>query len=239
MHPISKHTPVSRRERPAKPALSREWIVAAAVSVIDEEGLERLTMRRLAAALDTGPASLYVYVRNTGELHAAVLDELLGSVDVRVRVRGGSWRDRLVAVLVSYVEVLYAHPALARAAIFTRPSGPNALGLWEALLALLDEGGVAPGDAAWGVDLLLQTATATAAEHGTRDAASGVEEDDALAEAIREVSPATHPHLAAASGELFSGEPAARLAWSFAAVINGVLTTPRQPPSNTTVDAEG
>jgi len=43
-----------------------------------EEGLERVTMRRLAAALDTGPSSLYVYVRNTAELHAAVLDELLG-----------------------------------------------------------------------------------------------------------------------------------------------------------------
>src|SRR6267154_655953 len=66
---------VSRRERPAKPALTREGIVAAAVGVMQAEGLDRVTMRRLAQELDTGPASLYVYVRNTAELHAAMLEQ--------------------------------------------------------------------------------------------------------------------------------------------------------------------
>ena len=56
--------------------------MAAAVEILQAEGLERVTMRRLAEKLDTGPASLYVYVRNTDELHAAILDELLGSVDL-------------------------------------------------------------------------------------------------------------------------------------------------------------
>ena len=53
-----------------------------------------MTMRRLADELDTGAASLYVYVRNTAELHAAVLDELLGSVELsRRRGTGRSgWR---------------------------------------------------------------------------------------------------------------------------------------------------
>ena len=73
-------TPRSRRERPAKPALTREGIVAAAVAVLRAEGLRKVTMRRLAEELDTGPASLYVYVRNAAELHAAILDELLGTV---------------------------------------------------------------------------------------------------------------------------------------------------------------
>ena len=75
--------PVSRRERPSKPALTREGVVATAVELLRDEGLERVTMRRLADELDTGPASLYVYVRNTAELHAAILDELLGGVDLR------------------------------------------------------------------------------------------------------------------------------------------------------------
>jgi len=73
---------VSRRERPAKPALTREGIVAAAVAVMQAEGLDRVTMRRIANDLDTGPASLYVYVRNTAELHAAMLEELLSQVDL-------------------------------------------------------------------------------------------------------------------------------------------------------------
>ncbi|MFD6620080.1 TetR family transcriptional regulator, partial [Streptomyces albidoflavus] len=51
-------TPQSRRERPAKPALTREGIIDAAVLIMEEEGLQRVTMRRLAQALDTGPASL-------------------------------------------------------------------------------------------------------------------------------------------------------------------------------------
>jgi hypothetical protein len=46
--------PISRREPPAKKALSREAIVEAALAILTEEGADALTMRRLAAALDTG-----------------------------------------------------------------------------------------------------------------------------------------------------------------------------------------
>ena len=72
--------PVSRRDRPAKAPLSRGAVVAAGMRIMREDGLERLTMRRLAAELDTGPASLYVYVDNMAELHGALLDELLSEV---------------------------------------------------------------------------------------------------------------------------------------------------------------
>jgi len=54
-HPVR-----GRRERPAKPPLSREWIVAETITIMRTEGLEKATMRRVAQALDTGPASLYV-----------------------------------------------------------------------------------------------------------------------------------------------------------------------------------
>ena len=87
--------PISRRERPAKPALSRRWIVDTAVRIMRAEGLDKVTMRRLAQELDTGPASLYVYVANTAELHAAVLDDLLGQVDLSGAEGGDGWRDQL------------------------------------------------------------------------------------------------------------------------------------------------
>ena len=63
--------------------------MATAVELVRAEGLAKVTMRRLAQELDTGAASLYVYVRNTAELHAAVLDELLGV--------GGARADRGLA----------------------------------------------------------------------------------------------------------------------------------------------
>ncbi|MEV7010501.1 TetR/AcrR family transcriptional regulator [Streptosporangium sp. NPDC051022] len=221
-------TPRSRRERPAKPALTRAGIIAAAVEIMRDEGLRRVTMRRLAEELDTGPASLYVYVRNTAELHAAILDELLGAVDLGPVRAEGDWRERLEAVLTSCVTVLLEYPGLAQSALVARPSGTHYLALIEALLALLDEGGVPAGQAAWGVDLLLQYATATAAEHAAGDRAADTRQEwDAFTRALRGVSGRTHPHIAALAGDLLSGPPPARLSWGFHMLINGISHTPR------------
>jgi AcrR family transcriptional regulator len=224
----------SRRERPAKPALTRAGIVATAVALMRTEGLAKVTMRRLAQELDTGPASLYVYVRNTAELHAAVLDERLGTVDLGPADNAAEdWRERLVQILTAYTDLLHEHPGLARSALVARPSGERYLALLEALLSLLDEGGVPPDRAAWAVDLLLLLATATAAEHATRardlDARDDKAEWDALTEALRGATTATHPHLAALGTALLSGSGEARSAWGFRVLINGVLQTPRPP----------
>lgn len=220
--------PRSRRERPAKPALTGPGIVATAVEIMRGEGLGRVTMRRLAQELDTGPASLYVYFRNTAELHAAVLDELLGEVDLRAKAGSGDWRDRLISVLTSYIEVLYAHPSLARAALVVRPHGEHYLDLVETVLSILHEGGLDTGRAAWGLDILLQFATVSAAEHGTRDEDPevGREQDTAAVRALRAVDQQRYPRTAAARDELFSGTPDARLAWQFQVLLNGVLNTP-------------
>ncbi|MFD6423465.1 TetR/AcrR family transcriptional regulator [Streptomyces sp. NPDC060198] len=221
-------TPRSRRERPAKPALSHAGIVEAAVRIMRAEGLQRVTMRRLATELDTGPASLYVYFGNTAELHAAILEEYLGAVDLGPVTEAGDWRERLVQVLGSYTGVLFEHPSLARSALVARPTGANYLALVEAVLALLDEGGVPGGQAAWGVDVLLQLATAAAAEQATRgEADSAEEEHDALVGALRGASAETYPRIAALGDDLFSGTPQERLGWMFRAVVNGALTTPR------------
>jgi len=221
-----KREPVSRRERPAKPALSRRAIVAAALGLVRSADSDGLTMRRLAAELDTGAASLYVYFEDIDELYAAVLDELLGTIGFG---RGrGPWQKRLVSLLASYTEVLTAYPALAKTALFTRPSGANSVRLWEALLALLDEGAIGGRDAAWTVDLLLQRATATAAEQGVRDRDSRTDAADArVEEVIHHVSPKDHPHLAALSEQLFTGTPTIRLIWSFEVLLAGLLATPR------------
>ncbi|MEV7422125.1 TetR/AcrR family transcriptional regulator [Streptomyces sp. NPDC091212] len=216
--------PRSRRERPAKPALSRAVIVAAAMEITRAEGLRKVTMRRLARELDTGPASLYVYVSNTAALHAAILDEFLGTVEAPAE---GEWHERLEGLLTAYTAVLLAHPGLAASALVARPGGPCYLALLETLLRLLDEGGVAAGRAAWGVDALLLYATATAAEHAGRDGADDERDDwDALTRAIDAVDERTHPRIAALGSALLSGAPRERLTWGFRALINGIARTP-------------
>lgn len=224
--------PRSRRERPAKPALTYEGIVATAVRLMQSEGLQRVTMRRLAQELDTGAASLYVYVANTAELHAAILEELLGAVDLGpARADGGAdgdWRDRLATLLGSYTGVLLEHPSLAHSALVARPSGPHYLALVEAVLELLHQGGVPDAQAAWGVDVLLQVATATAAEQSARRRAAAAEdEQNALVDALRLAPAQTYPRIAAIGPDLHSGTPGQRLSWIFRMVINGARATPR------------
>lgn len=219
----------SRRERPAKPALSREAIVAETIRITREEGLDRATMRRVAAALDTGPASLYVYVANTAELRAAVLDELLAPLHVRP---DGDWQMRLEALLSDYAGVLFARPGLARAALVLRSTGPNTVRLWDRVLGLLIEGGIEPHRASWGVDLLLQQVTANAAEHSepaTGDVDSPADDEaewDALTRSVRTADPSRAPHVAAHADVLLSGSPVQRTTWAVRALLAGIAATP-------------
>lgn len=221
-----RRVPVSRRNRPAKPPLTRQGIVTLAVRILREEGLERATMRRLAAELDTGPASLYVYFHNAAELHGAVLDQLLSELDLHPAASGFDWRDRLVELLASYAELLVAHPSLARSVLALRPSGPNYLRLVDSVLTLLRAGGVPARQAAWGVDLLLAQATSIGAEQGTRGESTGTdEEEDALSVVVSEVSAQDFPSIAGVAGDLLSGTGEQRTRWGFAVLIQGIATT--------------
>ncbi|TDU05900.1 TetR family transcriptional regulator [Streptomyces sp. 846.5] len=222
----ARREPISRRERPAKPALTRAGIVATGVRVMRAEGLGRVTMRRLATELDTGPASLYVYLDSVSELHAAILEEMLGEVDLGPVTAAGGWRERIDGILGSYSRVLDENPGLARSALVARPAGPNYLSLLEALLTLLDEGGVPDAQAAWGVDLLLQNATASAVEHPGPEAAPGSEEWNALAAALEEASPTRTPRVAALGLQLLSGSPQERRKWAIRTLLDGTMHTP-------------
>lgn len=222
---------ISRRERPAKPALSRRWIVETAVRIMRTEGLEKVTMRRLAQELDTGPASLYVYVANTVELHAAVLDALLGEVDLTGR--DGDWREQLRAVISSYTLVLFEHPQLARSALIARPSGENYLRLVECVLGLLARSGAGREQVAWGVDKLLQDATATAAEQATHEHDPTFEDDwNDTVRALRAVDASTHPAISAHMPDLISGTARDRMRWSFDVLVNGITRTPVPTPAD-------
>src|ERR1039457_1854931 len=104
---------ICRRNRPAKAPLSRDVIVSTALHILERDGLSGLSLRQVATALDTGAASLYVYVVNLEELHALMLDQALAAVQV---TEAGSrpWRDRLKAFLLAYLHVLYNRQGLAQ-----------------------------------------------------------------------------------------------------------------------------
>jgi AcrR family transcriptional regulator len=223
--------PRSRRDRPAKPALTRAGIVAAAVAVMRAEGLERVTMRRLAQQLDTGPASLYVYFRNGTALHAAILDELLGSVSLPAPGDRAAWREQVTEVLWSYTVMLIEHPSLARSALVARPSGPHYLTLVDFLLRALADGGVPGAQRALGADLLLMFATAQAAEHAERGRSpEAAREDHDLAAALRGAPSGRYPAIAATGADrLLAGAPRDRYQWCVRALVAGIAATPWGP----------
>jgi AcrR family transcriptional regulator len=221
---------ISRRSRPAKAPLSREVIVSTALHILEQDGFSGLSLRRVATALDTGAASLYVYVANLDELHSLMLDLALGTVKVS-QTRSSLWRDRLKALLLSYFHVLYEHQGLAHLAMATIASGPNSLRIWEMLLGLLQEGGVEDIKAAWGVDLLTLYVTAVAAEQSRRRESGQVLRR--VENALSAVSAKEFPLVFAFQKALLSGEGNLRGEWALDIILDGIvgsqlpLKTPR------------
>src|ERR1700712_4148964 len=97
--------PHGRRARPAKAALSRELIVGTALELLKAEGYEATSMRRVAQALDTGPASLYVYVANREELLELMLDRAIATVPLPAP-DPARWRDQLKALLTAMSKMM-------------------------------------------------------------------------------------------------------------------------------------
>jgi AcrR family transcriptional regulator len=218
----------SRRNRPAKAPLSRDAIVTEALSQITSHDGASMSLRKVATALDTGPASLYAYVDDMSELQALVLDRALDAVDVGDI--GDPWRDRLDGLLRSYAEVLSASPALAQLAVQATAVGPNALRIAEALLEILAEAGVEPTAAAWAIDMLTMFMAAAAAEHALGSAPAAP--DGPIAQAINRASASEYPRVHAARDHIMSGTGEERFAWSVDVLIRGFLSAGRtQVPS--------
>lgn len=82
----------TRPQRRQKEQLSRERIVAEAIALLDEEGIEALSMRSLGQRLGAGATSLYRHVANKDELIELVVDEVYGELEVPEVTLASAWR---------------------------------------------------------------------------------------------------------------------------------------------------
>ena len=109
--------PTSRRARPAKAALSRDLIIETALDLLRNEGYEATSMRRVAQALDTGPASLYVYVANRDELLDLMLDRAVSEIEVP-EPDPARWREQLKELMQAQARLMTEdYPGLTRLAM--------------------------------------------------------------------------------------------------------------------------
>jgi AcrR family transcriptional regulator len=221
---------VSRRERPAKAALSRELIVQTGLEVLDEHGMDALTMRRVAEVLDTGAASLYVYVKNRDDLLEAMLDVALAAVEFPP-LTDGTWQGRLTLIIERTIEAMARHDRLALVALGAIPSSPHALAILDNLIAALMHTDLDKETISFAVDLLYLHATASAAEqsaYNRRLITRGTEQRyvegiDAMYETLPE---ANYPHIVGLGRVMLSGTGDARAAWALQTLLAGILNNP-------------
>ncbi|MEU6430288.1 TetR/AcrR family transcriptional regulator [Microbispora sp. NPDC046973] len=131
--------PPTRTAREAPP-LSRDRIVEEAIALLDEEGADRLTMRRLAERLGTGSTTLYWHLKTKDDVLDLALDAIFAAVEIPGN-DGRDWRAAVTALITGWRAVLLAHPWSA--ALLGRPMlGPNVLARSEFLYATLVKAGV-------------------------------------------------------------------------------------------------
>lgn len=126
-----------RPEPPPRPVpLDRERIVAAAVALADEGGLEAVSLRKVAARLNAGPMRLYGYIATKEELFDLMVDAV--HAEMLPQERPGDWREALRVLAHRTRQAVLRHEWLADL-LGGRPAlGPNGLAVTEAKLAALD-----------------------------------------------------------------------------------------------------
>lgn len=121
-------------------ALSKERVLRAAVELADERGIEALSMRALAQALDAGAMSLYHHVKGRDELHAGMVDLVVREWDVPAP--GDDWRTAIRGCVISAHDALVRHAWAANLMFTVNVDATAARFRWmDALLGRLREAG--------------------------------------------------------------------------------------------------
>ncbi len=134
-----------RGKRGPRPGLSADAIVEAAINVADAEGLQGVSMARVAAELGFTPMSLYRHVDSKEELLQLMWNGSALGADT-ILIDGDGWRDRLRHWAVIQRDMLDRHPWITQMPMAAPPAAPNTLHFVERGLATMDETGLADSD---------------------------------------------------------------------------------------------
>ena len=131
----------------AKPrqVLTRDRVLAAALALVDQHGLEALTMRSLGESLSVEAMSLYRYCPSKADLHAGIADRVLGEIVFTPANRG--WRPDLGNAMRAFWRVLVQHPNAVPLMLTTPLDTPRGRAAGEGMVRLVTRAGFAPPDA--------------------------------------------------------------------------------------------
>ena len=150
---MRKTDPKAAPRAPRKPPITTARITDAALQVIATEGYDALTIRRVAAVLDTGPSSLYAHIVNKEDLDDLLIARLYSEIRLP-EPDPASWRAQILDVYTQIRDRYLAYPGVSRAALAMFSIHLETLRVGEGILAILLAGGVEPHTAAWTRDAL-------------------------------------------------------------------------------------
>jgi len=201
-------------------------IVAAAFGIVEKEGYQALTMRRVATELETGPSSLYAHVVNKEDLDELLIGRLCAAVDLP-EPDPATWRQQVTSVCTQLRDQYLRYPGISRAAFAVAPSNLDTLRVSEGMLAILLAGGIGPQAAAWAIDSLLLYVGAYSLEASLADQRRSHSDGSWVVsrdELLRRLSalPATFPHTRRYAAELTAGTGHDRFDFTIALMIDGL-----------------
>ncbi|MDG6109740.1 TetR/AcrR family transcriptional regulator C-terminal domain-containing protein [Dactylosporangium aurantiacum] len=221
----------TRRKAPvARQPLSAEAVIETALRLVDRDGLDALSMRRVAQELGTGAASLYAYFANKDELLEQLLDRIVAEIPLPVAPTDGAgdWTAVVKRSCWDSRAVFLAHRDLVKVARANIPVGPNALRYTEALLSVLRGAGIPDRIAAWGMDQLSLVIVADAIEasiHAGQGRQTEADAEPYLAQ-VRDyfgALPADRfPNLVAMAGAMTEGSGDERFAFAIDLMVDGL-----------------
>lgn len=197
---------VKDSRRTARGTLSTSVLVDQALAIADTEGLEAVTIRRLATDHGVTPMALYWHFSDKGQLLAALAERLFTDVAAPVHPEDADWGERLRLELDAFLDVVRAHPSAAGLTLMRIFDSEAGLNLAERVMALLAEAGFDVEAAAEvGSYLVCATVTLVTAEPGPVAPLEGEEraaEVRARRAHLGALAPGRFPHLIAAADAL-------------------------------------
>ncbi|HUD38082.1 MAG TPA: TetR/AcrR family transcriptional regulator [Streptosporangiaceae bacterium] len=223
---LANDTAAARRGPSAgrKEPITVDAIIETALGIVEREGYAALTMRRVASALETGPASLYAHVVNKEDLDELLIGRLCAGVELPPP-DPRTWREQIISVCSQIRDQYLRYPGISLAALAVVPTNTETLRVSEGMLGIVLAGGVDPQTAAWTTDALSLYVNAFCLETSLKDRHAdqegwAVSRDELLRRFA--ALPDTFPYTKRHAAELTSGTALARFDFTLNLIIDGL-----------------
>jgi AcrR family transcriptional regulator len=218
-----------RRTRGPKPALTLDQIVSAAIAIADIDGLDALSMRRVARELRVGTMSLYRYVPGKGELLDLMLDAVSDPGKEVAQSQGRGWRGMLEVVARCARDRYLAHPWLLQVN-WSRPVvGPSTLAGLEFVLGGLAGLGLTDQErvtAVITIDGFVTGVTRSQLQHAAAVEATGVSDEEFWGRHYpvleKAMASGDYPAMAALAEDAFNLGRDETFGWGLQRVLDGI-----------------